>query len=137
AWPRARRPHRLTTRRPPARGGLGSRRSTPMHIARVEVRSTRRPAAKDPIRDALQTLSGGGSVEVELVADDGLVGRSQTHFGRIDGAPETLATLIKTELAPKVAGRDPFLVGQVVEDLKRETEYHGTFGLATFGISAL
>ena len=45
-----------------------------MRMARVEVRSTRRPALKDPIRDALQTLSGG-SVEVGLVADDGRIGR--------------------------------------------------------------
>jgi L-alanine-DL-glutamate epimerase-like enolase superfamily enzyme len=108
-----------------------------MRVTRVEVRFTNRPAAKEPIRDALQTLSGGGSVEVELIADDGLVGRASTHFGRIDGAPKTLATLIEAELAPKVVGRDPFLVGQIVEDLKRETEYHGTTGLATFGISAL
>jgi L-alanine-DL-glutamate epimerase-like enolase superfamily enzyme len=108
-----------------------------MRIARVEVRHAVRPAAKDPIRDALQTLTGGGTVEVEVVADDGLVGRSSTSFGRLDGAPETLATLIKTELAPRLSGRDPFLVGQIVEDLKRETEYHGTFGLATFGLSAV
>jgi hypothetical protein len=79
-----------------------------MRISRVEVRFFNRPAAKDPIRDALQALTGGGTVEVELVADDGLVGRSSTSFGRVDGAPETLATLIKTELAPKLPGRDPF-----------------------------
>lgn len=108
-----------------------------MRVSQVQARFTNRPAAKEPIRDALQTLSGGGSVEVELVADDGLVGRSSTHFGRIDGAPKTLATLIETQLAAVVKGRDPFHVGQIVEDMKRETEYEGTFGLATFGISAL
>ncbi len=108
-----------------------------MRIKRVDVKFSVRPAAKEPIRDALQTLSGGGSVDVEIIADDGLVGRSNSHFGRIDGAPKTLATLIETELAPKLIGRDPFFVAQILEDLKRETEYHGTFGLATFGLSAL
>jgi L-alanine-DL-glutamate epimerase-like enolase superfamily enzyme len=108
-----------------------------MRVTRIEVRHTNRPAAKEPIRDALQTLSGGGSVEVQVFADDGLVGKGGSSFGRIDGAPKTLATLIETELVPKVVGRDPFLVGQIVEDLKRETEYQGTFGLATFGISAV
>ena len=108
-----------------------------MRIKRVDVRFSVRPAAKEPIRDALQTLTGGGSVEVEIVADDGLVGHSSSNFGRIDGAPKALATLIEAELAPKLIGRDPFYVGQILEDLKRETEYHGTFGLATFGLSAI
>jgi L-alanine-DL-glutamate epimerase-like enolase superfamily enzyme len=109
----------------------------PMRVTRVDVRHSSRPASKDPIRDALQTLTGGGSVEVEVTTDDGLVGRASTSFGRLDGAPKTLATLIETELVPKLIGRDPFFVGQIVEDLKRETEYQGTFGLTTFGISAL
>jgi L-alanine-DL-glutamate epimerase-like enolase superfamily enzyme len=108
-----------------------------MRIQRVEVRYQTRLPAKEPIRDALQTLSGGGSVELELVADDGLVGKSATSFGRIDGAPKTLATLIEAELGPRLIGRDPFYVGQILDDLKRETEYHGTFGLVTFGLSAL
>ncbi len=108
-----------------------------MHINRVETKFNNRPHAKQPIRDALQTLTGGGEVTLELIADDGLVGRSTTHFGRLDGAPKTLATLIETELAPLLIGRDPFLNGMILEDLKRETEYQGTFGLATFGLSAV
>ncbi len=108
-----------------------------MRIATVSVRFAVRPTAAEPIRDALQALTGGGSVTVEIKTDDGLVGRSETSFGRIDGAPKSLATLIESELVPKLIGRDPFHVGQIVEDLKRETEYQGTIGLATFGISAV
>jgi L-alanine-DL-glutamate epimerase-like enolase superfamily enzyme len=108
-----------------------------MRVTRVEIRHSNRPAAKEPIRDALQTLTGGGSVEVEVIADNGLTGRASTSFGRIDGAPKTLAIMIESELVPKLIGRDPFLIGQINEDLKRETEYQGTFGLATFGISVL
>lgn len=108
-----------------------------MRITQVEVRHTNRPRAADPNRDALQTLTGGGSVELFLTSDDGLVGKAVIPLGRGDGAPRTLATLIEAELAPIVKGRDPFLNGQILDDLKRETEYHGTFGLATFGIAAV
>lgn len=106
-----------------------------MRITQVQVRFQNRPHEESPIRDALQTLSGGGYVELEITTDDGIVGKGSSHFGRIDGAPETLALLVRKQLAHMVEGRDPFLNAQIIEDLKRETEYEGTFGLATFGIS--
>ena len=108
-----------------------------MRIKEVRVGYERRPHAERPIRDALQTLSGGGSVSVEVVADDGLVGEARTSFGRGDGAPRTLAVLVEEELAPKLVGRDAEQIGAIVESLKEETEYHGTTGLATFGISVV
>jgi L-alanine-DL-glutamate epimerase-like enolase superfamily enzyme len=82
-------------------------------------------------------LTGGGSVTVEVVADDGLVGVGRTSFGRGDGAPHTLAVLVEEALAPLVVGRDAEQIGGIVESLKVETEYHGTAGLATFGISVV
>ncbi len=108
-----------------------------MQIKDVLVTYERRPHSERPIRDALQTLSGGGSVSVEVVADDGLVGRATSSFGRGDGAPRTLAVLVEEELAPKVVGQDAERIGAIMESLKAETEYHGTAGLATFGISAV
>ena len=108
-----------------------------MQIKDVRVAYERRPHSAQPIRDALQTLSGGGNVTVEVVADDGLVGRATTSFGRGDGAPRTLAVLVEEELAPKVIGRDAEQIGAIVESLKVETEYHGTAGLTTFGISVV
>ncbi|WP_084678392.1 mandelate racemase/muconate lactonizing enzyme family protein [Actinopolymorpha alba] len=108
-----------------------------VHIKEVRVEYARRPHAERPIRDALQTLSGGGHVAVEVIADDGLVGQATTSFGRGDGAPHTLAVLIEEELAPKVVGQDAERIGQIIESLKAETEYHGTDGIATFGISVL
>lgn len=108
-----------------------------MRVTEVRVRYENRPHAANPIRDALQTLTGGGSVHVEIQTDDGLVGVSSSSFGRGDGAPRSLAVLIESELAPVVVGQDAAEIGAIVEALKVQTEYYGTFGLPTFGISAI
>jgi L-alanine-DL-glutamate epimerase-like enolase superfamily enzyme len=109
----------------------------PVRVKEIRVSYDRRPHSARPIRDALQTLSGGGSVLVEVEADDGLVGEARTSFGRGDGAPRTLAVLIEEELAPKVVGADVEQLGAIIESLKVETEYHGSSGLTTFGISVV
>jgi L-alanine-DL-glutamate epimerase-like enolase superfamily enzyme len=108
-----------------------------MKITSVETHVHQQPPNPRPIRDALQSLPGAGSVEVIVRTDDGLVGRDEVWFGRIAGAPSTLAVLIDRELSPIVVGRDPVFVRAIHEDLVRETEYHGTEGLAMFGIAAL
>ncbi len=108
-----------------------------MRVKEVRVVHAVRPRAANPIRDALQTLTGGGSVTVEVETEDGLVGTGSSSFGRIDGAPRTLAVLVEEELAPKVVGEDTEQIPAIIESLKAETEYHGTSGLATFGISAV
>jgi L-alanine-DL-glutamate epimerase-like enolase superfamily enzyme len=103
----------------------------------VRVQFQQRPHSAEPIRDALQTLSGGGSVSVQIEAEDGLIGLGGSSFGRIDGAPRTLAVLIEEELAPRVIGQEIDQIGAIVESLKVETEYHGSTGLTMFGISAV
>ena len=108
-----------------------------MHISRVEVTATLAAAPERPARDALQTLSGGGTVRVRLITEDGLTGEGSTGFGRLPGAVETLKVLIENELAPLVQGKDPFRVRQIHEEMKRETEYHGWGGITMFGIAAL
>lgn len=108
-----------------------------MKVKAIRVSHAVRPRAVTPIRDALQTLTGGGSVTVEIESEDGLVGHGSSSFGRIDGAPRTLAVLIEEELAPIVIGEDTDQSPAIIESLKAETEYHGTAGLATFGISAI
>jgi L-alanine-DL-glutamate epimerase-like enolase superfamily enzyme len=94
-----------------------------------------------PNRDALQTLDGGGVVQVRITAQDGLSdtvsGVSSTSFGRLRGAPGVLAQLIREELAPEVQGEDPFLIRGIRDKLWRLTDYHGTAGLALLGISAV
>src|SRR5690606_10164113 len=107
-----------------------------MRVSRVRATFRSRSHSERPIRDALQTLSGGGWVDVE-VESDGLVGTSTTYFGRVDGAPRSLAVLVEEVLAPEVVGKEAEYVGRIVEALKAETDYLGTAGLATFGISAI
>jgi L-alanine-DL-glutamate epimerase-like enolase superfamily enzyme len=108
-----------------------------MKVTSVETRVHERSPNPRPIRDALQSLPGAGSVEVIVTTDDGLTGRGDAGFGRIAGAPAALKAVIDLELAPVVIGRDPAFVRAIHEDLLRETEYHGAEGLVMFGIAAL
>jgi L-alanine-DL-glutamate epimerase-like enolase superfamily enzyme len=108
-----------------------------MRVTQIEVRIHRRDPNADPIRDALQSLPGAGSVETLVHTDDGLIGRGDAYFGRLAGGPAVLAAVIEQLLAPLVVGRDPSLVRAIHDDLLRETEYCGAMGLALFGISCL
>ena len=58
-----------------------------MKITAIEVTYDVAPPRERPIRDALQTLDGGGSVKVAITAQDGtsdrVVGTSSTGFGRL------------------------------------------------------
>ncbi len=108
-----------------------------MKVTRVVAAPDVAPPREDPIRDALQVLDGGGTVRVRIETDDGIAGESSTGFGRLRGAVPTLTAMIEQELAPEVVGEDPFLVRRIREKLWRLTEYHGTTGLACFGVSAI
>ena len=91
----------------------------------------------NPVRDAIQVLPGTGSTEVLIETDDGVSGRGSMYFGRVAGGPEALAALIEHELKPLVIGTDPAMVRATHEAMLRETEYHGSFGLAMWGIAAI
>lgn len=108
-----------------------------MNVTAIDVTVTRREPNPDPIQDALQSLPGAGSVCVVVKTNDGVCGVGEVGFGRIAGAPDALAALITHELKPLVMGTDPAFVRATHEAMLRETEYHGSFGLATFGIAAL
>ncbi len=113
-----------------------------MKVTRLEIAVHRRSLAPDPIRDALQALPGAGSVRVTLHTDAqvhgvAVTGIGEVGFGRIAGGPDALAALIEHELEPLVVGTDPAYVRATHEAMIRETEYHGTGGLATFGIAAI
>ena len=108
-----------------------------MQIAKLEVTVERRAPNPKPIADALQVLPGAGSVHVSITTDEGITGEGAANFGRIAGAPEALAALIEHELKPLVVGQDPVMVRHLHREMLRETEYHGSAGLATFGIAAV
>jgi L-alanine-DL-glutamate epimerase-like enolase superfamily enzyme len=101
----------------------------------VEVRTSR--PNPDPIRDALQSLPGAGSVRVTMSTDEGIAGSGDIYFGRVAGAPAALGALVEHELKPLVIGTDPAFVGRTHAEMLRETQYHGSFGLAMFGIAAI
>ncbi len=101
---------------------------------RVQEQITPRQA---PVCDALQTLDGGGSVTVQVRTEDGVCGQGSVGFGRIAAVPTILRILIESELAPLVIGQDLRFIRGIHDALLRETEYHGSFGLAMFGIAAL
>ena len=108
-----------------------------MRITKLEITIRRRPPNPNPIRDALQALPGSGSVRVVLHTDRGITGSGEVSFGRIAGGPAALAALIEHELEPLVLGTDPSFVRRTHAEMLRETEYHGSFGLASFGIAAV
>jgi L-alanine-DL-glutamate epimerase-like enolase superfamily enzyme len=108
-----------------------------MKITRLEtVVQHSRPSA-NPIRDALQSLPGSGSVQVTVHADDEIAGVGDASFGRIAGAPDALAAVIEHELKPIVIGTDPSFVRQTHAAMLKEIEYQGVSGLTMMGIAAI
>jgi len=108
-----------------------------MKVTQVEVTVHRKEPKPDPIKDALQSLPGTGLVSVVVRTDEGHSGTGEISFGRIVGAPDALGALIEHELKPVVLGTDPAFVRGTHREMLRETEYHGSFGLAMFGIAAV
>lgn len=108
-----------------------------MKVTQLEATVHRRTPSPDPIRDALQSLPGSGSVHVAVHTDEGITGSGEVGFGRIAGAPDALAALVQRELEPVVVGTDPAFVRRTYEAMLRETEYHGSAGLAMFGIAVV
>ena len=94
----------------------------------------RRP---EPLRDALQALDTHGTCRVTVATSEGISGSGEIYFGRLEAAPAILAHLINDELAPAITGDDPFLVRAIRDKLWELTDYHGTAGLALWGIAGI
>ncbi len=90
-----------------------------------------------PSQDALQWLDTRGECQVTVETDQGVSGTASIYFGRGEAVPGVLAKLVNEELAPVVVGEDPFLIRGIRDKLWKETDYHGTVGLALFGISGI
>jgi L-alanine-DL-glutamate epimerase-like enolase superfamily enzyme len=91
----------------------------------------------EPIQDAIQWLDTRGTCQVTIETDQGICGTGSVYFGRGAAAPGLLAKLINEELAPEVVGQDPFLIRGIREKLWQVTGYHGSVGLALFGIAGI
>jgi L-alanine-DL-glutamate epimerase-like enolase superfamily enzyme len=90
-----------------------------------------------PHRDAIQWLDTRGTTRVSITTDEGITGASDISFGRLGAAPAILAHLINDELGPAIIGDDPFLIRGIGKKLWQLTDYHGTIGLALFGIAGI
>jgi len=108
-----------------------------MKVTKLEVIAHSRPPNPNPVRDALQVLPGAGTVEVRVETDEGVAGSGDVYFGRIAAGPKTLAALVEGELAPVVLGTEVGMVRATHEAMLREMEYHGSSGLAMWGIAAV
>ncbi|NKB69075.1 MAG: mandelate racemase/muconate lactonizing enzyme family protein [Candidatus Latescibacteria bacterium] len=108
-----------------------------MQVSKLDIAVHRSAPRQRPVRDALQSLPGSGSVKVTVHTDTGVSGTGEAFFGRIAGGPAALGAFIEHVLEPVVVGRDPALVRGLHGAMLRETEYHGSAGLAMFGIAAV
>lgn len=106
-----------------------------MKITRVTATASaeRRSA---PIRDALQELDTRGYTQITIESDN-VSGVSTTYFGRVERSPYVLALLVNEVLGPALIGEDPFMVRALRDKLWKLTDYHGTLGLALFGIAGI
>jgi L-alanine-DL-glutamate epimerase-like enolase superfamily enzyme len=89
------------------------------------------------VRGALQWLDTRGYCHITIETSEGIRGTSTTYFGRVDKAPEVLASLVNGILGPAIVGEDPFLIRGIRDKLWKLTDYHGTLGLALFGIAGI
>src|SRR3977135_2958266 len=105
-------------------------------ITGVRVEVTSKPKSH-AVRDALQVLDRDGHTLVTIETDEGVTGVSDTYFGRVTSSPAVLAKIITDQLAPAIIGDDPTLIRQVRQKLWRLTEYQGSTGLSSYGISAI
>jgi L-alanine-DL-glutamate epimerase-like enolase superfamily enzyme len=55
----------------------------------------------------------------------------------VDKAPDVMALLVNGVLGPAIIGEDPFLIRGIRDKLWKLNDYHGTQGLALFGISGI
>ena len=106
-------------------------------VSKVEVTLRKRDPNPTPVQDAIQTLPGIGSVEVTVTSDENIAGSGEIYYGRIDRGLETLKAVIENELKPLIVGSELKHLRRTYEAMIRETDYHGTLGLATLGIAAI
>ena len=107
-----------------------------MKITDISVEVVSEPKAH-AVRDAIQVLDRNGQTRVRIDTDEGVSGVSTTYFGRVASSPAVLAKIITEQLAPAIIGEDPALIRGIRQRLQTLTDYQGTAGLSSYGISAI
>jgi len=107
-----------------------------MKITEISVQVVSKPKAH-AVRDAIQLLDRDGHTRVRIDTDEGVSGVSNTYFGRVESSPAVLAQIVTEQLAPAIIGEDPTLIRGIRQRLQTLTDYQGTAGLSSYGISAI
>lgn len=107
-----------------------------MKITDISVEVVSEPKAH-AVRDAIQLLDRNGQTRVRIDTDEGVSGVSTTYFGRVASSPAVLAQIITEQFAPAILGEDPTLIRGIRQKLQTLTDYQGTAGLSSYGISAI
>ncbi|MFG1813915.1 mandelate racemase/muconate lactonizing enzyme family protein [Kribbella sp. NPDC049174] len=107
-----------------------------MKITEISVQVVSKPKAH-AVRDAIQLLDRDGHTRVRIDTDEGVSGVSNTYFGRVASSPAVLAQIVTEQLAPAIVGEDPTLIRGIRQKLQTLTDYQGTAGLSSYGISAI
>jgi L-alanine-DL-glutamate epimerase-like enolase superfamily enzyme len=113
------------------------RKDVPVKIKDLEVTLHRNDPNPNPIRDAIQILPGIGNVSVKVISEDGISGSGSVYFGRIDGSLDALKSFIEEILKPVVIGTELGFIRGTYEAMIKETDYLGSKGFASMGISAV
>lgn len=106
-----------------------------MKIAAVDTVLYRVPL-DEPLEDAVH----GTHTHFELIActihaDDGVYGTGYTYTGGFGGS--AIASMVKTDLAPFLVGKDPEGITSLWNALNWRVHYVGKGGLASFAVAAL
>jgi L-alanine-DL-glutamate epimerase-like enolase superfamily enzyme len=107
-----------------------------MKITGVSVEVVSEPKAH-AVRDAIQLLDRDGQTTVTIDTDEGVSGVSMTYFGRVESSPAVLGKIVTEQLAPAILGEDPTIIRGIRRKLQTLTDYQGTAGLSSYGISAI
>ncbi|TWD79225.1 L-alanine-DL-glutamate epimerase-like enolase superfamily enzyme [Kribbella amoyensis] len=107
-----------------------------MRITGIGVEVVSEPK-RHAVRDALQLLDRNGRTRLVIETDEGVTGVSDTYFGRLASSPAVLGQILTEQLGPAIVGEDPALIRQIRQKLRALTDYQGTAGLSTYGISAI
>lgn len=107
-----------------------------MKITEISVEVVSEPKAH-AVRDAIQLLDRNGQTKVRIDTDEGVSGVSTTYFGRVESSPAVLAKIVTEQLAPAIIGEDPTIIRGIRQKLQTLTDYQGTAGLSSYGISAI
>ncbi len=86
--------------------GFAQQTGVTSKITKIEVTLHKKDPNPNPVRDAIQTLPGIGTVKVTVTSDDGVSGAGEIYFGRIDKGLDALKAIVETELKPIVLGSE-------------------------------